>query len=236
MSAKQVRFNTTSWSLLGQLHGPDANSALSELCQQYWQPLYAFARQRTNSVHAAQDQTQAFFHQLISKNSLRQADRDRGRFRTFLLAAFKNFLANEHARETAALRGGGQSLLPLDFVDAEETYQRNRIETASPDVQFDRAWTLQLIDRVIELLRNEYLEQGAAARFDVLKPALTFATDQTTAEIAEQLGLSAVATRKAISRLRQQFRERLKAEVTRLVHDSDEVDDEIQLMFRSLSS
>ena len=191
MSSKHVNFQTTRWSLVGQLEGPDRDSALAELCEQYWQPLYAFLRQRTDDVHKAQDLTQAFFEQLISKRSLRHADRDRGRFRTFLLTTFKNFVSNERARENAVVRGSGRHLLSLDFFDAERCYLRHRIDTASPDEQFDRAWTLQLINRVMRLLRDEYQANGQAERFDILEPALTFASaDESSAELAARLGAS----------------------------------------------
>ncbi len=236
MSSKNVHFETTRWSLLGQLDGPDADAALAALCEQYWQPLYAFVRQRTNDRHKAQDLTQAFFEHLISKQSLRHADRDRGRFRTFLLTTFKHFLSNQHARETTRKRGGGQQLLSLDFVDAESGYQRQRIDSASPEEQFERAWTLQLINRVVKLLREEYQANGQEDRFDILEPSLTLTQDDNTcSRFRQETGLSEAAARKAVSRLRQQFRALLKAEVSRLVHDKDHVDDEIRQMFRSLS-
>ena len=236
MSSDRVNFQTTHWTLIGKLDGPQADSALAQLCEQYWQPLYAFVRQRTSDVHQAQDLTQGFFEHLLSHNSMRLADRDQGRFRTFLLAAFKNYMSNEHSRQTAARRGGGRTPLSLDFEDAEQCFQRSRVSDASPDQQFERAWTLQLIDRVTTLLENEFQEKGQAEKFEVLKPALTFANDaQTQAAIASRLGQTPAAVRQTVSRLRRRFRDLLHAEVTRLVHDSNDVEDEIRQMFRSLS-
>lgn len=234
-SSRFVHFDTTSWSELASLKGPDSHSALAALCQKYWQPLYAFARQRSPDVHRCQDLTQGFFEHILSKNALRHVDRDRGRFRTFLLAAFKNYISNENARAAAKRRGGCLLHMPLDFEEAERAFLEARVDHVTPEKQFDRMWTLQLIRSVRGSLRLEYQQQGQSSRFDVLEPFLVSDTSASRQEAAAQLKLTQVAFRKSVSRLRQRFRELLKAEVALLVHDSADVEDEIRRMFQSLS-
>ena len=233
-SQRFVHFETTCWTDLALLSGPDADAALATLCQKYWEPLYAFARKRSNDVHRAQDLTQGFFEHLLSKNTLRQADRDRGRFRTFLLAAFKNYVSNENARVATKRRGGGRLHVPLDFSEAERAFVASQVDQVTPEQQFERAWTLKLIHNVQESLRTEYFQKGQIDRFEMLEPFLVFESPTDSSETANELGLSPAAFRKAVSRLRRRFRELLKAEVGQLVHDSADVEDEIQQMFRSL--
>ena len=235
-SQKLVHFETTNWTELNQLRGPEADIALAGLCQKYWEPLYAFARKRTNDVHRAQDLTQGFFQHILAKNTLQHADRDRGRFRTFLLAAFKNFVSNENARLTATRRGGNATHVSLDFAEAEKTFQQAQLDRATPEQQFERVWTLKLIYNVMESLRNEYEKREQADRFAQLEPFLITDANASRSEAANATGLSPQAFRKAVSRLRKRFREMLKAEVGQLVHDSADVDDEIRQMFRSLSA
>ena len=230
-----VHFETTRWGDLERLHGPDADAALASLCQRYWQPLYAFARQRSHAVHDAQDLTQAFFQHILSNHALRQADRSRGRFRTFLLTAFKNFAANESARSAAIKRGGSHAHLSLDFGEAEKTFLEAKLHHATPEQQFERTWTLKLLHIVRETLRDEYEAQGQSDRFAVFEPFLVTEMDANRAEAAKKLGLSQPAFRKAISRLRQRFRDTLKMEVSQLVHDPADIDNEIESMFQSLS-
>lgn len=234
-SQRFVHFETTSWSDLASLSGPDADSALAALCQKYWQPLYAFARQRFSDVHRCQDLTQGFFEHILSKNTLRHADRDRGRFRTFLLAAFKNYVSNENARAATKRRGGNLLHIPLDFEEAERAFLDARVDHATPEKQFDRMWTLKLIRDVRESLRTVYEQQGQSSQFDVLEPFLVQGATSSRQEAAAQLNLTPAAFRKSVSRLRGRFRELLKAEVALIVHDSADVEDEIRQMFQSLS-
>lgn len=235
-SKKLVHFQTTSWTEINRLNGPQADSALAGLCEKYWEPLYAFARRRTKDVHRAQDLTQAFFQHILSKNTLRQADQNRGRFRTFLLVAFKNFVSNENARLATKQRGGNVGVVPLDFVEAEESFLRSRLRHATAEQQFERAWTLKLIHNVMDLLRIEYRNRDQAERFERLEPFLISDSNASRSDAAAALGLSPEAFRKAVSRLRKRFRELLTAEVGQLVYDSDDVEDEIRQMFQALSA
>ena len=137
-------FASTDWSMVRQLDGPDAELALARLCEQYWQPLYAYARSKVRDVHKAQDLTQGFFAHVVAKDSLRQAAPERGRFRSFVLASLKNFMANDYAAENAQRRGGNFRHVPLDFDDGDQHFSRVAADSMSPDRVFERAWTLTL--------------------------------------------------------------------------------------------
>lgn len=232
---QQQQFKSTDWSVINHLDGADAEHALATLCEQYWYPLYAYARSRVGDVHKAQDLTQAFFVHALEKHSLRQAAPERGRFRTFLLTAIKNFMTNEYQKQTAAKRGGGRQHASLDFEDGERHFGKAAIDNLSAERIFERSWTLTLLDRVTSQLRLEFDQSDSANRFELLQPALNSA-EMDYESIATQLGISEVAARKAASRLRQRYRELLKAEVSRTLADVSDVDDEISRMFQSLAT
>ncbi|MBC7966864.1 MAG: sigma-70 family RNA polymerase sigma factor [Fuerstia sp.] len=232
---RRQQFETTNWSVINQLGGPDAELALAALCEQYWFPLYAYARSRVRDVHQAQDLTQGFFAHMLAKNSLRQAAPDRGRFRSFLLTAMKNFMTNDHIRENALQRGGGRTLISLDFEDGERHFGKAAVNNMSADRIYERSWTLTLLGRVMDQLRAEFEQSGTVDRFDVLQPALSSTAGEFSYEtIAGTLEMSETAARQAASRLRKRYRELLKSEVSRTLEDSADVDDEIQRMFQSL--
>ena len=233
---RRQQFATTNWSVINQLHGPDAELALATLCEQYWFPLYAYARSRVRDVHQAQDMTQGFFAHMLAKNSLRQAAPDRGRFRSFLLTAMKNFMTNQHVRENALQRGGGRTLISLDFEDGERHFGKAVVDNMSADRIYERSWTLTLLGRVMDQLRAEFEQSGTVARFNALQPTLSStAGDFKYETIAGKLEISETTARHAASRLRKQYRELLKAEVSRTLEDSADVEDEIQRMFHSLA-
>lgn len=231
----QQQFKSTDWSVINHLNGADAEYALAALCEQYWYPLYAYARSKVGDVHKAQDLTQGFFAHVLENNSLRQAAPDRGRFRTFLLTAMKNFMTNEYQKQNAVKRGGGRKLVSLDFEDGERHFDNAAIDSLSPERIFERSWTLTLLDRVTAQLRLEFDQSDSANRFELLKPALNSA-EMNYESIATELGISEVAARKAASRLRQRYRNLLKAEVCRTLADVSDVDDEIRGMFDSLAT
>lgn len=229
------RFKSTDWSVVNHLGGAGAELAMASLCEQYWYPLYAYARSRVGNVHQAQDLTQGFFAHALARNSLRQAAPDRGRFRTFLLTAMKNFMANEYHKQNAQKRGGGRQLLSLDFDDGDRHFDQAAIDNLSPERIFERSWTLTLLDRVTIQLRLEFDKEGSTDRFKMFQPALnSTGADMDFEAAASELGISEVAARKAASRFRQRYRELLKIEVGRTLADSSDVDDEICRMFQSL--
>src|SRR5438132_461616 len=170
------RFASTRWSLVaaaGQGPSPEAQEALATLCQVYWYPLYAYARRRLAKVEDAQDLTQAFFAQLLEKDYLQAADPKRGKFRSFLLTAFKHFLAKEHDRANAQKRGGGRQLLTLDFQAGERQYDLEPTDYASPDTIYERRWALTLLEQTLARLRQEFENAGKRKLFETLKGALT---------------------------------------------------------------
>lgn len=233
---RQREFGSTDWSMVRQLDGPDAELALAKLCEQYWQPLYAYVRTKVRDVHKAQDLTQGFFTHVVAKDSLRRAAPERGRFRSFVLASLKNYMANDYAAENAQRRGGNFRHVPLDFDDGDQQFSRVAADSMSPDRVFERAWTLTLLDRVSDRLRSEHEAAGELDRFEALKQALSPAVRGSTYdEIAEALQMTPAGARQAASRLRKRYRELLRLEVGRTLEDNDDIEDEIRKMFASLA-
>ena len=230
-------FATTRWSLVaaaGDPGAPQAREALADLCRLYWFPVYAYIRRRGHDHHRAQDLTQAFFTRLLEKNDLAAADRTRGRFRSFLLTACQHFLANEHDRGRAKKRGGGRAHVSLDFTDADGRYSREPADADAPEGLFDRQWALGLLDRTVNELRDEYAESGRAKLFDSLKDCLMGDAGGSYAELAKDLAMTQGAVKVAVHRLRQRYRDRLRAAIAETVATAEEVDAEIRDLFAAL--
>jgi RNA polymerase sigma-70 factor (ECF subfamily) len=234
------KFATTRWSLVvaaGQQASPASVQALAALCETYWYPLYAYVRRRGHGPEDAQDLTQAFFTALLEKDVLRTADAARGRFRSFLLTAFKYFLAKEHARAAAQKRGGGRLVLSLDFHTAESQYHREPVSDLTPERIFERRWALSLLDQVLARLEREFADAGKQDLFNSLKVFLTAAPDAGPySRAAAELGMSEGAIKVAVHRLRQRYRDRLRAEIAQTVANPDEVDDELRQLLVALRS
>lgn len=235
-------FVTTHWSVVlaagRTADTTQARDALARLCQTYWHPLYAYVRRLGNSPPDAQDLTQEFFARLLAKNHLADADESRGRFRSFLLASFKHFLANEWDKAHAQKRGGGQIPIPIDVAGAETTCHSfvEPADPASAEKIFERRWALTLLDQVLRRLRNEYTSSDRAELFEQLKPTLTEASRSVRyAEIAERLDTTEGAVKVAVHRLRQRYRELLRAEIAETVSAPEEVEDELRNLFAALS-
>jgi RNA polymerase sigma factor (sigma-70 family) len=237
----QAHFVTTRWSVVlraGQAGTPEAGAALDKLCGAYWFPLYAFARREGCGPEEAQDLTQEFFCRLLARNSLQSADPARGRFRSFLLTAFKNLMANEWKRAHRQKRGGGAEAFSLDQMDAEERYCVEPVDNLTPEKVFERRWAEALLARVLARLEAECDGSGPerARRFEVLKVFLL--EDKGTlplAAAAERLGLSLVATKGLVHRLRQRYRDLFREEIAHTVAAPEEVEDEIRHLFRALA-
>jgi RNA polymerase sigma factor (sigma-70 family) len=230
-------FATTRWSLVAAARdpsAPDARQALADLCGLYWYPVYAYVRRREHDHHRALDLTQGFFARLLEKHDLASADRARGRFRSFLLAACQHYLVNQHDHETARKRGGGRAHVPLPFGDAAGRFASEPAHSDTPEKEFDRRWALELLARAVDGLRAEYAESGRAKLFDALKECLTGGAGVNHAGLAEQLGMTAGAVKVAIHRLRQRYRDRLRALIAETVASPDEVDEEIRDLFAAL--
>ncbi len=227
-------FATTHWSLVLAAGGasPEAQDALAGLCQAYWYPLYAYARSRGHRVEDAQDLTQEFFARLLAHNWLGRADRNKGRFRSFLLGAMRHFLDDEWDKLRAQKRGGGAAMLPLEFDTAETRYSREPSQEATPEQDFERRWAVALLDQVIQRLRAEYEQDGRGELFALLNPCLVGdRTSQPYAEIAKKLGTTEGMVKSAVHRLRQRYRELLRDEIAQTVAEPGEVEEELRHMY-----
>jgi RNA polymerase sigma-70 factor (ECF subfamily) len=235
-------FATTRWSIVlaaqdgrNAHHGESAvRTALGELCQRYWYPLYAFVRRQGHAPHDAQDLTQEFFARLIEKQWLASVVPDRGRFRSWLLASMRHFLANEWNRLGAQKRGGGALVLSLDETNAEGRYLHEPPDPLDAAQLFERRWALTLLDEVLARLRTEMEAAGKSAHFEALKPALTGEPIAHT-EAAARLGMSEGSVRVTVHRLRERYRELLRAAVADTVDSPAEIEAELQHLFAALS-
>lgn len=229
-------FLTTHWSVVLGARAADskrAQAALETLCRAYWYPLYAFVRRLGHSPHDAEDLVQSFFAQCLEKNYLHAADRQKGRFRSFLLMALKRFLANESDRARSRKRGGDRTIISLD---AEQRYATEPADTLSADKLFDRRWALTLLEKVLGQLRSEQEAAGHFHTFNELQPFLTGAGRGTPyAELAARLRTSEGAIKVAVHRLRQRYRELLEREIANTVSAPEEIDEERRYLLRVLS-
>jgi RNA polymerase sigma-70 factor (ECF subfamily) len=229
-------FATTRWSLVlaAGREAERSGAALEQLCAAYWYPIYHFVRRQGRSTHDAQDLTQEFFARLLARNWIAQADQSRGRFRSFLLVVLKRFLAGEWERAQAQKRAADRPHLPLE--DAETRYLRAPVANGTPEEAFDKHWALTLIERTLQELRAEYERDGRGLVFETLKSCLTTAPDaRPYAELAAALGLSEGAVKVAVHRLRDRYREKLRAEIAQTVESPSEVDGEMRHLMRVLA-
>jgi len=232
------RFHTTRWSVVlaaGHESSPDREEALAALCEAYWHPLYVFARRQGHNAADAQDLTQAFFTRLLKRNDFAGLRPERGRFRAFLLASMRHFLANEWDRSKAKKRGGDIRHFSIDFPQGENRYLAEPADTRTPESAFDREWALALLELVHQKLREKYAQKGQAELFDRLKDLLTGGPPaESYGPFAEDLDMTEGAVRVAVHRLRRRFGELLRAEIAETVADEDEIDNEIRFLFTAL--
>jgi len=235
---RNQHFATTRWSVVlaaGDADRQDSRDALSQLCEAYWYPIYAYVRRRVHAVHEAQDLTQAFFSRLLEKQAIARADPNRGRFRAFLLTALQNFLANEWDKTRAAKRGGGRAELSLDFDAGESRYQIEPAHDLTAEKLYERRWVFTILDEVLERLRNELTQNGKPQYFEQFKGALAGeATAEECAQAAAALGITPAAAKQAAYRLRKRYRELFRAEVARTVECEEDVDQEIGRLLSAL--
>ena len=230
--SRSGKFQTTNWSAVlaaGDTAIPGARESLEKLCKMYWYPLYAFVRRLGRSPEEAQDLTQGFFAYMLQSRLISKADPDAGRFRSFLLASLKNFLAHEHERATALKRGGGSVVFSLHEFEPEERLKHEPADAATPEQIFDRRWAMQQIENGLRRLEDDYARSGRGPLFDLLKEYVW--GDKNTlslAEIATRLDLTEEAVKKAVQRLRQRFRDFLRAEIAQTVATPDQIDDELR--------
>jgi len=245
-SSDAGRFATTHWSVI--LAASDSASAqykpaLSELCRTYWFPLYAYLRRRGCDSHQAEDYTQGFFAGLLEKKSLRKADPKYGKFRSFLLACLKNFLADEKDRDHAQKRGGDKKVLSLDFDAAASRYDREPSHHISPEKLFERSWALTVLTRAMDQLKAESTAPLGVLRtsnkqqlFDCLKIYLMAENDAVSyKDVAAGLNMTEGAVKVAVHRLRRRYRELVREEIAQTVATEAQIDEEIQDLFAALA-
>jgi RNA polymerase sigma factor (sigma-70 family) len=233
------RFVTTPWTevmLAREQQAPGAREALEQLCRLYWYPLYAHIRNSVGDPHNAEDLTQEFFRLLVEKNYLGAVDRERGKFRSFLLVAVKRFLINSHKHATRQKRGGAHAHISLDLELAESRLNADLATGLSPDEIFERRWARTILDQSTALLRDEYSSTGKAAIFDALSG---FLTDETRfggyADVAKQLGMTASTVAVTVHRLRARYKQVLRETVRPTVANPAEVEDEMKHLVATLS-
>ena len=234
-----AEFRTTHWSAVLAARdktSSQADHALAELCQTYWYPLYAYIRRRGNCPAEAEDLTQGFFARLLEKDYIADVTPGTGRFRSFLLASLKHFLANEWDRAQTQKRGGGKAIFSLDTDDPEARYRAEPVEHITPETLFEQRWALTVLQSVLVRLREEFVATEKTELFDELKVFLS--ADQpgaTYAEIAARSGLKEGAIKVAVHRLRRRYGELLRTEISHTVSDPCEVEDEVRHLISVLS-
>jgi len=232
---RDPRFEVTRWSkvLAARGDGAAAREALAYLCTHYWYPVYVFVRRQRNDPHDAEDLTQAFFEKLLEKERFDGVAQENGKFRAFLLASMKHFMANNRDRERAQKRGGGRKLVSLDTGSAESRYAMEPVDHETPERIFDRRWALTLLDHVLSRLRSEMAAGGREPLYEELKSSLT-GQPAPYAEIAGRLGTTEGAVKVAAHRLRRRYRELVRLEVAQTVGDDEHVDEELRDLMAAL--
>jgi RNA polymerase sigma-70 factor (ECF subfamily) len=238
-SDRQEWFATTHWSVVlaaGHDSAPGAGAALEKLCRTYWYPLYAYIRRRGYGEHDAQDLAQGFFARLVERNYLEAVGRQKGKFRSFLLAALNHFVSDEWDRARAKKRGGGQTFISLDDQSAEERYRQEPAYELSPEKIYERRWAMTLLDQVLRQLETEFAATGKQRLFEQLK---VFLLDEkgvgSYADTAARLEMTEGALRVAVHRLRQRYGELFRDEIAHTVASPDEIEDEVRHLLTVLS-
>jgi RNA polymerase sigma factor (sigma-70 family) len=233
------RFATTHWSVVLAAGSPESSGyqqALETLCQTYWFPLYAYLRRHGYDTHQAEEHTQAFFARILEKQHLRLADPQRGKFRSFLLAALKHFLADERDRARAKKRGGGRKVLSINLHEAESQYALEPADKLSPEKLFDKSWALTVLERTMARLKAELAAKNKQNLFEHLKIHLTAEKGSIPyRRVAAELGMTEGSARVAVHRLRRRYRKLLRDEIIQTVAAEDQIDEEINNLFAALA-
>ncbi|RPJ69220.1 MAG: sigma-70 family RNA polymerase sigma factor [Desulfobacteraceae bacterium] len=213
-----------------------SQEALERLCRTYWYPLYAFVRRQGRNAHDAEDLLQSFLARFLEKNFLRVVDRSKGRFRSFLLAALKHFLANEWDKGNAQKRGGQVQFLSLEHEAAESRYWEEPASGLTPETLYEQRWACVLLERVMQRLAADFAAAGKGEFFEALKAFLVGESrSETYAELANKFGVSEGALKMKVQRMRHRYQRLLREEIAHTVASPEEVEDEIRYLFRVLS-
>ena len=236
-----ANFNTTHWTMVlacgDEGDAVRAQEALSSLFQTYWYPLYTYVRRRGYSEHDAEDLVQAFCLHLQEKHAVAKADRQRGKFRTFLLSSLQNFLGHEYERSRAQKRGGGRELVRLDAEEADARYRLEPTDSVTPETIFEKRWAQALLEQTVSGLRADFIRRGKERLFDGLSSFLTSDLRETSYQTAaDQLGLPLSAIKTTVHRLRRDYRTRLREEIGRTVSSPDEIEAELLYLRKVLAA
>jgi RNA polymerase sigma-70 factor (ECF subfamily) len=233
-----TQFATTHWSEVlaaGNAEPTRRSQALELLCSAYWYPIYAFVRRQGHEPADAQDLTQEFFARLLAKKYLERVETDRGRFRSFLLTVLKHFLADEWDKVRAQKRGGGQRFVSLDESTAETRYGLEPQDQTTPERLYERRWALTILERALDRLRDEHIMAGKGPLFDQLRVFITGDRGEVSyAEAARRLSTTEGAAKMAVTRMRQRYRELLRAEIANTVERHEDIDKELRYLAAAL--
>ena len=237
---RAAQFRTTRWSvILNAAHEDELHRerALEELCRTYWYPVYAFVRRQGHERADAQDLTQGFFAHLLERDTFAAAEREKGRFRSFLLGALKNFLGYEARKQATIKRGGRATIVAIDEDDGEERFQLDLAHETTPDKLYLRSWADSLLAQTFEALRRDFVKADKLVLFEALKPHLSGGPEQSSyAQLGAALGLSIGAVTTSVYRMRKRYGELLRLEIAQTVSSPEEVDDEIAFLFSAMES
>ena len=232
------RFPDSRWSLIGKFQkGSEtvAREALDTLCRIYWYPIYGYIRHVSGRPEEAQDLTQGYFLHLLQRDYINHASQEKGKFRAFLLADVKLYLANERRSANSEKRGGKVQIVPIQVDWAEERYGHEPVDNVTPDQLYDRQWALTLLARVMESLRGEYEKKERLPLFEALKQFISWnAGDESYSQAAVKLGRDENYVKQNVYRMRQSYRKLLEAEVGHTVASPEEVAAEIRHLAASL--
>jgi RNA polymerase sigma-70 factor (ECF subfamily) len=240
LGTMQPVFATTHWSVVlqaGESHSTQGTEALEKLCRTYWYPLFAFIRRQGRTEEDAKDLTQEFFARLLERKDFQHVEARKGKFRTFLLAALSHFLSNERDYAQAAKRGGGKTIISLDEMTPGQLRRFEPASNLSPDKLFDQRWALTLLELAVARLREETSAAGKTGQFELLKTFLTNEPGENEyAAVAKRLETTAQSVAVAVHRLRQRYRELVRAEVAHTVSSPLEVDEEMRHLYAALNA
>lgn len=233
-------FPDTRWSLVVGLREGGADDsqvqrALSDLCEAYWFPLYVFTRRRGYSAHDAEDLTQGFFARLIERGDFGSADQDKGRLRSYLLVALKNYMAERYQFDSAQKRGGGVKPISIDAAAAEERYALEPRDESTPETQFEKRWALTVLENILTQLRAEHEKKGKLALFEALQPMLAWGSgDGDYSAAATALDMTENNVRVSLHRLRKRYGDLMRAEIAETVADPEDIEGELQYLMDAL--
>lgn len=231
-------FGTTCWSIVLAVAAPGRmrQDALDKLCRAYWRPVYVYARRRGLAVPDAEDAAQSFFAAMLGRGFFEKADPERGKFRAFLLTAFRHHLANLHETAQAQKRGGGATVIAIDAVEAEAELAWSAAAPLDPDAGFDRTWALTIMERAIARLEEEQAKAGRAAQFAALRHLLGAPAGAGEYDrLAQELGLARATVPVLVHRLTKRYRELIRGEIAETVATPTDVDAELRHLFAALA-